>query len=47
MSSKAAALPVHHGCQLRKNIGNPDERSSVEAADKQNAKLVNWSLQQE
>ena len=30
-----------------KSIGNPDERSSVEAADKQNAKLVNWSLQQE
>jgi hypothetical protein len=32
---------------FEKNIGNPDERSSVEAADKQNAKLVNWSLQQE
>jgi hypothetical protein len=30
-----------------KNIGNPDQRSSVEAADSQNAKLVNWSLQQE
>jgi hypothetical protein len=47
MSSKAAALPAHHGWQLRKSIGNPDEQSSVEAADKQNAKLVNWSLQQE
>jgi hypothetical protein len=47
MSSKAAALPGHHGCQLRKNIGNPDDPSSVEAADQQNAKLVNWSLQQE
>ena len=32
---------------FEKSIGNPDERSSVEAADKQNAKLVNWSLQQE
>jgi hypothetical protein len=29
------------------NVGNPDEPSSVEAADRQNAKLVNWSLQQE
>jgi hypothetical protein len=47
MSSKAAALPAHHGCQFRKNIGNPDQRSSVEAADEQNAKLVNWRLQQE
>jgi hypothetical protein len=32
---------------FEKSIGNPDERSSVEAADKQNARLVNWSLQQE
>jgi hypothetical protein len=47
MSSKAAALPAHHGCQVRKNIGNLDERSSVEAADEQNAMLVNWSAQQE
>jgi hypothetical protein len=47
MSSKAAARPAHHGCQLWKNIGNPDEPGSVEAADRQNAKLVNWSLQQE
>jgi hypothetical protein len=47
MSSKTAALPAHHGCQLRKNIGNPDEPSSVEAADKQNAKLVNWRVQLE
>jgi hypothetical protein len=47
MSSKAAALPAHHGCQRRKIIGNPDERSSVEAADKQNAKLVNSRVQLE
>jgi hypothetical protein len=26
---------------------NPNERSSVEAADKQNAKLVNWRVQLE
>jgi hypothetical protein len=30
-----------------KNIGNPDEPGSVEAADRENAKLVNWSPQQE
>jgi hypothetical protein len=47
MSSKAAALPAHHGFQLRKNIGNSNERSSVEAARKQNAKLVNWHVQLE
>jgi hypothetical protein len=47
MSSKAAALPVHHGCQRQKNIGSPEELGSVEAADEQNAKLVNWRLQQE
>jgi hypothetical protein len=47
MSSKAAALPAHHGCQLRENIGNPNEPSSVEAADKQNAKLVIWRVQLE
>jgi hypothetical protein len=47
MSSKAAALAAHHGCQLQENIGSPDEPGSVEAADKQNAKLVNWRLQQE
>jgi hypothetical protein len=29
------------------DIGNLDERSSVEAADKQNAMLVNWGAQQE
>jgi hypothetical protein len=47
VSSKVAALAAHHGCQLWKNIGSPDEPSSAEAADKQNAKLVNWRLQQE
>jgi hypothetical protein len=47
MSSKAAALPARHGCQFQKNIGNLNEQSSVEAADTQNAMLVNWRLQQE
>jgi hypothetical protein len=47
MSSKAAALAAHHGCQRQKNIGSPDEPGSVAAADKQNAKLVIWTLQQE
>jgi hypothetical protein len=47
MSSKVAALPAHHGCQLRKNIGNFDERGSVEAADEQNAMLAERSVQQE
>jgi hypothetical protein len=47
MSSKLAALPGSQFCQLTKDIDNLDEPSSVEAADEQNAMLVNWGAQQE
>jgi hypothetical protein len=41
MSSKAAALAAHHGCQLWKNIGSPDEQVPLKP---QTSKMLSLSI---
>jgi hypothetical protein len=41
MSSKAAALPAHHGCQLQKNIGRSDDQVPLKP---QTSKMLSLSI---
>ena len=47
MSSKTAALPARYCCRSQNLSATSTNESSVEVADRQNAKLVNRSAQQE